>query len=247
MIYIILIILIIIIWWYLEYFTNDNLKLLSKYELSQLLLNDTDNYYKRFSSLDLKVRNINSIDEYKNKISNIYYNCNSNEYNKILKATNKINTVLKNYNIIGFDGNVASNIKWKIGIVNGDIYENGLPHTRNDVIIISNNVLNNYRLINVLLHEKIHIYQKLYPNDIQKYLINNKFVKSKTNHNNIRANPDIDEYIYKNENGQDMLCKYNQNPNSILDVTYYPNNEIFNEHPFEYMAYNIENILNKKF
>ena len=228
-----------------EYFTDDNLKLLTKDELNNILLNDSDNYYKRFTKLDLQVRNVNSVSEYKKKIKNIHYSNNSSDYIKILNIINKINNIFKNYNIIGFDGNKASNIKWKIGIINNNVYEYGLPHTRNDIIIISEKVLNDNRLLNILLHEKIHIYQKLYRNDIEKYLKNNNFKKSKIKTDNIRANPDIDEYIYKNANNEDMLCVYNQNPKSILDVTYYPNNNLNNEHPLEYMAYTIEYNLTK--
>jgi hypothetical protein len=239
-----LIFIVIILFYNLECFENSNFKLLTRNELQNILINNTDNYYDRFTNLDLKVRNINSIDEYKTKIKNIWYDCNFNDYNKILNAINKVDNVLKKYNTIGFDGNKAANIKWKIGVINSNIYENGLPHTRGDVIIISKDILYNYKLKTILLHEKIHIYQKIYLNDIQKYLIYNNFTKFKIKTENIRANPDIDEYIYKNINGQEMMCIYNENPSSILDVLYFPNNDITNEHPLEYMAYTIETKLN---
>ena len=227
-----------------ECFKNNNLQLLTKNELLNILINNTDNYYNRFTQLDLKVRNVNTVDEYKKNIINIFYDCNSYEYNQIIDAVNKVDNVLKKYNIIGFDGYKASQIKWKIGVINSNIYENGLPHTRSDVIIIPKNILYNNKLKTVLLHEKIHIYQKIYSNDITQYLINNNFTKSRKKIKNIRANPDIDEYIYKNINGQEMMCIYNENPSSILDVLYIPNNNSENEHPFEYMAYTIEKKLN---
>jgi hypothetical protein len=241
---ILLILIVIILFCNFECFKNDDFKLLSKYELQNILMNNNDNYYNRFTYLDLKVRNVNSIDEYKKKIKNIYYKCNSVEHSKILNAINKVNNILKKYNIIGFDGEKASNIQWKIGVINNNIYENGLPHTRGDVIIIPKNILNSYKLKNILLHEKIHVYQKLYSDDIQKYFINNGFIKSRYKTKNIRANPDIDEYIYKNNNNDEMMCIYNDNPSSILDVSYLPNNDITNEHPLEYMAYKIELELN---
>lgn len=256
MVLIILILIIILFWLFytllqktpcsLEYVKNDNLHILSKNELFNILLNDNDNYYKKFSELDLKVRNVNSVDEYKQKISNIYYECNSIEYSRILYAINKVDNVLKKYNIIGFDGNKASNIIWKIGVINNNIYEYGLPHTRGDVIIISKNILNKPTLESIFLHEKIHVYQKIYNDDIHKYLIDNNFVKLKIKTSNIRANPDIDEYIYTNKNNEEMMCIYNNNPSSILDVSYYPNNNIINEHPFEYMAYTIESELKNR-
>lgn len=232
--------IVFIIFYNFEFFNSDHLKLLSKNELENILINNSDNYYDTFTELDLKVRDVKSIDEYKNKIKNIHYKSNNNEYNNILYIINKIDNIFKQYNIIGFDGNKASKIKWNIGIINSNIYEHGLPHTRNDVIIISNNILNNNKLEITLFHEKIHIYQKLYPNDIKNYFINNGFYISKKNTNLIRANPDTDNYIYKNKNNQEMMCVYNNNPTSILDVSYFPNNDIKNEHPLEYMAYMIQ-------
>jgi hypothetical protein len=240
---ILLIIIIIILFINLEYFQNDNFKLLTKNELQKVLIDDVDNYYSKFTKLDLKVRNVNSLEEYKTKIINACYECNYNDYDKILFNINKVNKFLKDYKIIGFDGNKAVNIKWKIGVIDGEIYENGLPHTRGDIIIIPKDIINNIKLKNILLHEKIHIYQKMYPNDIQQYLSNNGFTisrKKTDSNNNIRANPDIDEYIYKNNNNQEMMCIYNDNPKTILDVSYLPDNNIINEHPLEYMAYNIE-------
>ena len=195
--------------------------------------------------MDLKVRNVESIDEYKNKIKNTCSNIDSVMFTKLLYSTNKINKILEKYNIIGFNGNKAANIKWKIGLINDSIYENGLPHTRNDVIIITKQVLNSYRLETTLIHEKIHVYQKLYPDDIKEYLNTNNFKISRPKTNNVRANPDIDEFIYKDSNGNEMYCEYNENPKSIFDVIYYPNNSVSNEHPLEYMAYNIESELNK--
>lgn len=246
-IYILLIILFIILIYNIDYFTNDNLKLLSNTELQDILISNKDKYYDRFSNLDLKVRNVNSCEEYIMKIKDIYYKCNNDDYYKILNAVNNVDNVLKKYNIVGFDGNKASNIKWKIGIINNNIYEYGLPHTRYDVIIISYNIINSNRLKSILLHEKIHVYQKLFSTDIQQYLNANGFSISRKKTDIIRANPDIDEYIYKNNNNQELMCIYNDNPQSILDVIYLPNNNINNEHPFEYMAYMIESELSNNF
>jgi hypothetical protein len=51
----------------------------------------------------------------------------------------------------------------------------------------------------------------------------------------IRANPDLDEYIYKDKNEDELLYLYKSSmPNGINDII--PNK---NEHPFETMAYEI--------
>jgi hypothetical protein len=51
----------------------------------------------------------------------------------------------------------------------------------------------------------------------------------------IRANPDLDEFIYKDENEDEMINKYkSETPQGINDII--PSK---NEHPFEVMAYEI--------
>ena len=145
----------------------------------------------------------------------------------------------------GFDGVKASNIPWKFGRVTGKLYEYGLAHTRfNDVIIFSEDSLNNTepQFTKTLIHEKIHLYQKQYPNDVQTYLSYNNIVKVKKREyqDYIRANPDLDDWIYKdNKTGFIFKCEYNSKiPKNILDVK--NTNQLF-EHPFEKMAVEISN------
>jgi hypothetical protein len=115
-------------------------------------------------------------------------------------------------------------------------------------IIIPEHILDNKDiLLRVLIHEKIHIYQKIYPEDIKIWLNNNGFKKYRlrTKNDNVRANPDIDNFIYKNKNNSLIMSKYNELPLSINDVKYYPLNDYRYEHPFESMAYTLEDMINK--
>ena len=86
----------------------------------------------------------------------------------------------------------------------------------------------------------------MYPNELDYYINNKKFykVKRKTKYDNIRANPDLDNYIYKDENNVVYKAVYNQNPTSIEDITYYPYNKQLYEHPNERMAIEFEKIIN---
>ena len=83
----------------------------------------------------------------------------------------------------------------------------------------------------------------MYPNDIELYLKSNGFTKYKLRKEftNTRSNPDMDEWIYKNNKDEIMIAEYNYNPTSIMDVIIKPVNNSKYEHPFEYMAYNITN------
>jgi hypothetical protein len=254
----ILIFIISLLFYNIENFNNDNTNndnthnddnntYLNKAELYEILINNSDNYYNTFNDYDFKVRNIKTIQDYYINIQNSVSEINNYNKNNIDIIINNVNNKLKSINIIGFDGIKASQIPWIIGIINGINYEYGLPHTRNNIIIIPIKLVNNKVLERILFHEKIHIYQKLYPNDINNYLINNNFKKycSRNNFNNIRANPDIDDWVYINITDNIMIAKYIDNPQTINDVIYYPFNSYNYEHPYEFMAYQLENMFFK--
>jgi len=124
------------------------------------------------------------------------------------------------------------------------LYENSYAHTRLDTIIIPKNQIRlTEQFKNTLLHEKLHVYQKLYPNDFQIYLDNNNFIKliqynDQNNKYKCRANPDTDDWIYIKD---DIIYKseYKTNIKSISDVIYTPINDSKYEHPREKAVYDL--------
>jgi hypothetical protein len=77
--------------------------------------------------------------------------------------------------------------------------------------------------------------------EINNYLKENGYTVSRRRDSEIliRANPDLDEYIYKDKDGKEMIYIYKSSmPQGINDVI--PND---NEHPFEKMAEQIEKFL----
>lgn len=220
---------------------------LSKTELEKTLLNNKDKYYDTFNENDLRVRNIENITEYYEIIKNSCISINNNYMDILDKITAIADNKIKKIKIKGFDGLKASKIQWIIGVINDKKYEYGLPHTRNLIIVIPENIINNEEvLLRVLIHEKIHIYQKIYSEDTKLWIKNKGFVKYKlrAKSDNIRANPDIDKYIYKNDKNLIFMSKYNEMPLTINDVTYQPINDYKYEHPFEIMAYTLEDLIN---
>tara|TARA_B100000900_G_scaffold386625_1_gene377242 strand:- start:75 stop:860 length:786 start_codon:yes stop_codon:yes gene_type:complete len=246
---ILLFIFVVIIFNIYKYFINrkgyNNVILLSREETLSIILNDNDNYYSKFTDKDLKVRKVSSISEYKNKIKNSVCDGNKMIKTKIMNSINKSNEKINKLNIIhngnykGIDLNKLYNIKWKIGFICNNSYEDGLPHTRNDTIIIPMDIIYDYssnRLCETLIHEKVHIYQKLFQKETEIYLKENNFEKIKKidYDDNIRANPDIDDNIYRD---QSTIYKASYLPNavSIHDVRIYSDSQKY-EHPFEHMA-----------
>lgn len=229
-------------------YNKSNLKILSKKELTDIITNDYDGYYKTFTDNDLQVRNVSNIKEYKSIIKTSVCIPKSNQINKIQKSVKlsdtKIQKLIKENNgdYQHVDLNKLYNIKWKIGFICNNNYENGLPHTRGDVIILPLWMIYNLSISEIsstLIHEKVHVYQKTFKNETQEYLDKNNFKKIKTRDesDNIRANPDMNDGVYS-DGRMIYSAKYLENPESITDVRLYKNSQIY-EHPFEKMAINI--------
>ena len=219
---------------------------LNKEELYEYLKKDEDNYIKNFSNKDLTVRNVNNINEYYDNIKKACIDINEDSIRILNECIHKANNKLNKYKCIGFDGSKCANIQWKIGLINNNLYEEGFPHTRNNLIIIPKSSLNNKEsLINTLIHEKIHVYQKMYPGDMDKYTQYHHFYKKmrRGEVDDARANPDLDEWIYNDSNNQSYMALYKADSTNITDVTFYPNNSHFYEHPYEKMAYDMEKLL----
>ena len=141
-----------------------------------------------------------------------------------------------------FDYSKFNKIPWKFGIINGKLYENGLPHTRGDVIILSKRIIRgNYKwLIELLIHEKTHVFQKLYPDYASNYIKQNNFVKVGHNKGIVRANPDTDDYTYADMSGNELKAIYKENAKRIKDVII---QDQYYEHPFERMAIDFEKMV----
>ena len=216
---------------------------LSKKSL-RLLLSDRK-YLNTFSKKELEVRNIDSIDTYIN--TNIPVSVTNASFYDILKLS--LLTAYIDLRIFAsrkknkyFDYSKFNKIPWKFGIINGKLYENGLPHTRGDVIILSKRIIRgNYKwLIELLIHEKTHVFQKLYPDYASNYIKQNNFVKVGHNKGIVRANPDTDDYTYADMSGNELKAIYKENAKRIKDVII---QDQYYEHPFERMAIDFEKMV----
>ena len=224
-----------------------NIIFLEKEVLYNILINNKDNYYDTFYVNDFKTRGINNINEYERYIKDSVSTIDYNDKIKIKKCIRDADIFLESINFEWFNGSKAKKIPWKIGYVIGKLYEFGLPHTRDDIIILSRDNVKNYninKLTKTLIHEKVHIYQKIYKDDVSIYLLKNKFTKFKKRDedDNIRANPDLDNWIYKDSENNLYTAIYNNNPKTIEDITYNPINNQSYEHPYEKMAIFIEKL-----
>tara|TARA_B110000858_G_scaffold144204_2_gene163760 strand:- start:810 stop:1649 length:840 start_codon:yes stop_codon:yes gene_type:complete len=235
----------------IEHF-NNVINFLDNKKTIDFLNRDYDNYVKNLSKFDLIARNVDSSQEYIINIIQCAKNFTENQKNIITNCCEKADNFLNNYNEL-LDGKQISKIKWNIALTsksNMFEYENGLPHTRENIIFLSDKTIPETEttdFVNILIHEKIHVYQRQNETIVDKMLSNKlKFEKITYYNPRKRANPDLNKNTYIDKDNKILQCYYNSdNPNSIQDVTCLDNNDIL-EHPYEFLAYNIANEYNKK-
>jgi hypothetical protein len=232
---------IIILLYFISYFYQ--ITFYTKNETYNILKNNRK-FYDNFHKIDLEVRNVRNINEYIDNIKNDVRNFTLFEKIRLYNCCRIADEKIRNKNYKWFDGNKAYNIKWKFGCVD-KYYEKGFPHTvYGEIIILSKLLLNTYtdsQIIKTLIHEKTHLYQNKYKDDIKYYLDKNGIVyyKKREKTDNIRVNPDTDNLIYKNNNENFYYgATFDNNPDNLNDVSYH-NNSSKNEHPYEQMAYEI--------
>ena len=240
MIVILLLVLIIFIIFLILFFNRVSICFSSPSEIYKYI-ETNDDFYKRFSQADFKARNIETIEEYLDKITPEISSFTFFEKLKILYCIYCADYRIRKIHFNWYQGEKAANIPWKIGCLDGETYEEGLPHTIKDMIIIYRHDVNTSteELTDLLIHENVHLYQKRYPQDILFYLSENgvSFCK-KIESDNSAANPDLDNNIYQDDKNI-YKAEYNStNPSSINDIK----NNIHEEHPFEKMAYYIQNL-----
>jgi len=248
---------------------EQHLNYMSYEEIVRFLESDEDRYVANLSQIDLYARKVSSKEEYINIIKGEATHFNKGDKLILDKCTKKADELLRNINIntIGDESKLdysrylnykdIANIKWILAITrsdNGGKYEDGLPHTRKNIIFLSQDVLNysEDELIKLLIHEKIHIYQRYNEALFKTIIYNMGYVETSPNSQAIsqdklkyiRSNPDVNNKIYKNiHTGELMICLYSSDkPKNINDI----NIEKYDmEHPYEKIAYEIsEHIYN---
>ena len=210
-----------------------NIKYLTKNEGCKILTNENlEKYISNFTIREMKSRYcINEIES--NEFTNLSFNrlvdeCKVNYCRNVLNFNTEeimaINKLVKEISISLNDIYPLFPVHtWKFIKVN-EFVENGLPHTREDCIVLpkseieklinyQKNVNERFDMVDIgglLIHEKIHIFQRYNPNFFN-YLYTNiwPFKKARKIFNlpkqeNQRSNPDALEqkWVYKDKNNQ---------------------------------------------
>ena len=215
-----------------------SIEFLSDSQCSDLIHSDTDGFIQSMSEVDIRARNANDKDHYKTIASGLCRSFSKDDKERIVRLVKSIKPV--DLTSFGINMDKWNKIHLKFAFSE---YEDQYPHTRGDVIIFNSRTLNrsDSDVINTIIHEKVHIYQKMYPNDVEKYLSSIGFVKMVpiSAYPLGRLNPDTDRMVYKDGSGKVYIAEYNTSePSGLWDI----NSSAEGEHPWEVMAYKIADI-----
>jgi hypothetical protein len=211
----------------IHYFNKPKIQFLNKNDIQFHIIMDSDDYLKKLTSLDKKIRDCGNnekscINIYKNRLLNF----NKDEMHYINFCVKKIHD-----QYVGPFSKEIKKIPWHFAKIDTN-YENGLPHTRGTVIFLSDHTLQNKDWVYVsqtLLHEKIHIFQRLHKIETEDFIKNIGFRKISNFKekipdnfkNKIRSNPDVDNEYYglNTEKGLIVpICIYKDNAKNLSDI-----------------------------
>ena len=233
--------------WYIV--SNPVIQILTAAEIQKVISEDADNYYDKFHKKDLKVRQVDNKPGYLLKIAKSGCAPEGENRAKVEECIATVHAHLskrRSETVHGIDINSFLNLPWKIGFTCDNNYENGLPHTRGDIIILNNADItkrSNRQVCRLLIHEKSHVYQK--KRDMSLYMnANYTEVKRKDyTDESVPANPDTNDTIYRcNETKEVLGGAYAENPTHFRDIVFTQDDHTL-EHPFESIAYKMEKLI----
>lgn len=240
-----------ILYFFRRNYNNDGM-FLTEQQTRHFLRNDNDDYVKKLSILDIRARNASSHTQYLNRIELSAKSFTPVEKQTLINMTRLADIFFMKHPhpwVVHIRKEIHG-IPWKFSKTT-DAYEAGYPHTRDDIIFVSSSLLKDAHghLVSTLIHEKIHVLQRMYPQLIKScikemgckpYMLKEQYMK--TQNRRLRANPDLDEWIYTNNNNVLALVYTSDYPMSIMDVEHVTSNTHTSEHPYEYMAYLVGNL-----
>ncbi len=144
------------------------------------------------SSRNLHVRQSTSTTEYLNRYISCIQPFTPNEKKHLTSVIRQATQLLDVFP----RRRLSRNIPWRLAKLACHL-ENGYPHTLGDVIIVSGDNASSITA-DTLIHEKIHVFQRLYPQETQE-LICGVYGYKKTRieiPEDARNNPDVDGYLY---------------------------------------------------
>jgi hypothetical protein len=188
------------------------MEFLTRTQTQQFLAADPDGFIARLGPYDLMARHVRSREEYKAVAVNSASAWNPDEKDYLWRQAQLAQEFLET--------TIYAGLPWRFAKA---YYEDGLPHTRLDIIFLSG-----VADASTLVHEMVHVGQKLRGPQIPPgYVPTNQVIA------NMRANPDTDRKVWYKD-GKPAGAFFGPHPTSIMDIHEY------SKHPFEAEAYAVE-------
>ena len=229
---------------------EDHIHYMTYPETAKFLKEDKDQYVGELTSLDLYARKVRTSKEYIENIIKTAISFTEEEKTMLTKCAKTADEFFLSMNFADYKlmNNLdIANIPWIFALTyrnDAFEYEEGLPHTRGNVIFLSKYVLKygETDLTNTLIHEKIHIYQRYNPELFAKIMASMNYalldVSKQPYRRFIRSNPDTNKQVYYDiTTNKEMVCLYRSDtPSGINDIV---KNNFALEHPYEKIAYEV--------
>ena len=224
---------------------NTHITFLRAKDTANFIISDPDTYTFNLSPLDLHARKAASYQEYEEASARTARDFTPSEVFTLTRAAKRADSIMSKITLAGcpsFSENLLK-IPWIFASTQGTTYEDGLPHTRLNVIFLSSTSIarlfaDENELVRILIHEKIHIQQRLHPMETLALLKERGYIqwKERLGVPRIRANPDLDPWIYIDPSTKQQMAAYytSDTPTSISDITL---SSVNYEHPYELIAY----------
>ena len=231
---------------------NDTIYFMTYDDTAKFFKEDHDKYVRQLTKLDLYARKCKTSQEYIDDIVKTAISFTNEEKQMLTKCAKMADDFFITVDFGKTDYKLMNNmdianIPWIFALTYKNDkyeYEEGLPHTRENVIFLSKYVVkyNEADLINTLIHEKIHIYQRYNPDLFAKIISTMNYavldVSNQPYRKYIRSNPDTDRKVYYDiTTNKEMVCLYRSDtPSGINDIIM---NNFALEHPYEKIAYEV--------
>lgn len=228
------------------FFGCNGVTFLTSADTAKFIRKDADNYIHSLTPWDLYARRTKTPEEYIERAAAAAIDFSPDEKERYKKATADADAVFMR---LGHE--IIAAMQWKLALTRGDAYEAGMPHTRMDTIFLASKGVKDgidgivsgggahAQLVETLVHEKLHLFQRANPDKMIHLLARAGYTrwKLRAHEPRIRANPDLDPYIYIDPATEKPMAAYytSDTPYSISDIDVSPRDE----HPFERMAYEL--------
>jgi hypothetical protein len=221
---------------------------LSADETNAILADDPDGFVASLTKWDLKARGVRTPEAYMRRISSAGKDFTDAERFIVYRLAREADA--KFAGITEIDGRAAAALKWTVAKVSEN-YERGMAHTRRIradriVIFLPESALRESRddILDTLVHEKVHVYQKAYPIETAAWIQARGFTRWMRRVDlaatgvRVRSNCDLDEWVYVTPDARrPMLIEYDTETNDETQAAM--------EHPYELMAYGISKTVSK--